>query len=68
MGSAAMPQLSLACFSPADALRRMEGKQFICETKFDGVQCTCTHHGLSSHVHCTPWKLHIDAAISVSIR
>jgi ATP-dependent DNA ligase len=40
LGCAAMPQLSLACFSPADALRRMEGKRFICETKFDGAQIT----------------------------
>ena len=37
MGKGAMPQLSLPCFSPADALQRMEGKQFICETKFDGA-------------------------------
>lgn len=37
LGNAAMPQLSLACFSPEDALRRMEDKEFICETKFDGV-------------------------------
>lgn len=26
MGSGAMPQLSLACYSAADALQRMEGK------------------------------------------
>ena len=44
MGSAAMPQLSLACYSAADALQRMEGKQFICETKFDGAQRTSDCH------------------------
>lgn len=38
LGKAAQPQLSLACFSSEDALRHMEAKEFICETKFDGAQ------------------------------
>ena len=49
LGSGAMPQLSLACYSAADALQRMEGKQFICETKFDGARCASGCHAMGSH-------------------